>query len=224
MSRPLNFDRLARPYRWLEYLTFGRALERCRFHFLPQLTSARQALVLGDGDGRFLARLLRENPDLRADVVDISPGMLEQLSKRLTPEMRANVTLSCADMREFVPPPHEYDLVITHFSLDCLFQPELDALVSRVRQQLAQEATWVVSEFAHPSGRTGAVAGKLIVFLLYQSFGWLTGLRVRSLPNHAASLRAAGFICTSERPWLKGLLVSQLWHTTFGAEDISHSQ
>ena len=49
VSRTLNFDRLARPYRWLEYATFGRTLERCRFHFLPALTSARRALVLGDG-------------------------------------------------------------------------------------------------------------------------------------------------------------------------------
>ena len=57
-----NFDLIARPYRWLEYLTFGPALARCRNHFLPQLTDRRAALVLGDGDGRFLARLLAPTP------------------------------------------------------------------------------------------------------------------------------------------------------------------
>ena len=81
VSRELNFDPLARPYRWLEYATFGRALERCRFHFLPALTGARRALVLGDGDGRFLARLLRANPELEADVVDCSPAMLRLLQR-----------------------------------------------------------------------------------------------------------------------------------------------
>ena len=33
---PANFDPIARPYRWMEYLTFGPALARCRNHFLPQ--------------------------------------------------------------------------------------------------------------------------------------------------------------------------------------------
>lgn len=218
MSRPPNFDRLARPYRWLEYLTFGPALERCRFHFLPELANARKALVLGDGDGRFLEKLLRKNPGLQADVVDISPAMLEQLSRRLTPEMHANVTLICTDMREFLPFSQEYDLIITHFSLDCLFQTELNSLVSRIRPRVAPGgAIWVVSEFAYPSGRARGLAGKLLISLLYQSFGWLTGLRVRALPDHEAPLRNAGFICERERSWLGGLLVSQLWHTTYNA-------
>ncbi|MCU1248095.1 MAG: methyltransferase type 12 [Edaphobacter sp.] len=59
-----SFDRIARPYHWLEYLTLGKALERCRNHHLPQLLDRRHALVLGDGDGRFLAQLLKQNPNL----------------------------------------------------------------------------------------------------------------------------------------------------------------
>ena len=77
-----NFNRIARPYRWLEYLTLGPALTRCRTHFLPQLAACRTALVLGDGDGRFLAGLLAANPDLRADAVDTSATMLQLLTRR----------------------------------------------------------------------------------------------------------------------------------------------
>ena len=62
-SRP-NFDRVARLYRWAEYLLLGPLLARTRKHFLPQLTSATHALVLGDGDGRFLAHLLHHAPKL----------------------------------------------------------------------------------------------------------------------------------------------------------------
>ena len=72
-----NFNHLARIYRWLEYLTFGPFLWRCRVHFLPQLSDCRSALVLGDGDGRFTARLLRENPHLRVMAIDGSPGMID---------------------------------------------------------------------------------------------------------------------------------------------------
>ena len=80
---PANFDRIARPYRWLEYLSFGPMLERCRFYRIPQLAEARHALVLGDGDGRFLARLLARNPSLHTDVIDQSPAMLRLLESRV---------------------------------------------------------------------------------------------------------------------------------------------
>src|SRR5437660_724241 len=55
---PPNFSFIARPYRFLEHLALGRALERTRLHFLSAVSHQAQALVLGDGDGRFLARLL----------------------------------------------------------------------------------------------------------------------------------------------------------------------
>ncbi len=211
MSRRLNFDRLAKPYRCLEYLTFGRTLERCRFHYLPALADAKRALIFGDGDGRFLARLLAVNPALQADVVDISPAMLRLLEERLRLEDRKRVTLHQADARSFVPPEKAYDLVITHFFVDCLFEPELAALVERVTTRLAPGARWLVSEFALPPTRVGAVLGKTMISGLYQAFGLMTGLQVRSLPDHAAVLKSAGFERADERHWLGGLLISQLW-------------
>ncbi|QNI32227.1 methyltransferase domain-containing protein [Alloacidobacterium dinghuense] len=211
MSRQLNFDRLARPYRWLEYSTFGRSLERCRFHFLPSFTSARRALVLGDGDGRFLARLLHSNPQIEADVVDISPAMLRLLRERLTPEARRRITLHEADARGFTPAKSGYDLVVTHFFFDCLFQPDLEALVDRITPRLAANASWVVSEFARSSGETASVAGRAVISSLYAAFGLLTGLEVRSLPDQQTALEGCGFQLCSEKQWLRGLLISQLW-------------
>jgi SAM-dependent methyltransferase len=211
VSRRLNFDPLARPYRWAEYATFGRALERCRFHFLPAIEGARRALVIGDGDGRFLAQLLRKNPNLYADVVDISPAMLCRLHRRLRPEERKRVVLHLQDAREFVPAHVGYDLVVTHFFFDCLFQDELHALVKRILTWLTPETTWVVSEFATPQGQVGSVMGQGIISGLYEVFGLLTGLPVRSLPNHRTILETSGFQLLAERPWLRGLLLSQLW-------------
>jgi SAM-dependent methyltransferase len=211
VSRRLNFDLLARPYRWLEYATFGRALERCRFHFLPALTGARHALVLGDGDGRFLARLLQLNPQIEADVVDISPAMLRVLMSRLTPEARRRVTLHEIDAREVVPPSTGYDLVVTHFFFDCLFQAELNTFVGCVKPRLAPGAYWVVSEFAQARGLAGSALSWAVVSGLYRAFGVLTGLQARSLPDHRPALEGSGFQLRYEKQWLRGLLVSQLW-------------
>ena len=74
-----NFDPIAKPYRWMEYLTFVRSLERCRNHFVPQLRQCSNALVLGDGDGRFTARLLRVNAGVVMDAIDASAAMLRAL-------------------------------------------------------------------------------------------------------------------------------------------------
>ena len=211
MSRRLNFDRLAKPYRRLEYLSFGRTLERCRFHYLPALVNAKRALIFGDGDGRFLARLLAVNPALQADVVDISPAMLRLLEERLRLEDRKRVTLHQADARFFVPPENAYDLVVTHFFLDCLFEPEVAALIERVTTRLTPDARWVVSEFTLPHTLVGAILGKIMISGLYQAFRLMTGLQVRSLPDHAAAFQKAGFARVEERQWLGGLLVSQLW-------------
>ena len=83
-DQPANFDPIARPYRWLEYLTFGPYLERCRYHFLNQLGQHCRALILGDGDGRFTARLLAANPEISVDAVDSSATMLHLLTKRVS--------------------------------------------------------------------------------------------------------------------------------------------
>jgi ubiquinone/menaquinone biosynthesis C-methylase UbiE len=211
VSRSLNFDLLATPYKWLEYLSFGHALERCRFYFLPDLKDARRALILGDGDGRFLARLLAINPLLEADVVDISPAMLRLLEARLTQDQRERVTLHQADVRAFSPPEKPYDLVVTHFFLDCLFPTELVALVGRVTPRFATDARWVISEFSLPRSQPGAAMGKLLISGLYRVFGITTGLRVRALPDHASALKEVGLFPIDERRWLGGLLLSQLW-------------
>lgn len=209
-SQPANFDRVAAPYRWLEYLTFGRALERCRFYFLPRLPPRRHALVLGDGDGRFLVRLLLQNPTLHADAVDASPAMLRLLSRRCTRVGVAHrLTTHLADALTFSPPPN-CDLVVTHFFLDCLTQPQLDALVSSIAPTLAPNALWLVSDFRIPGGSLGLVA-RLLVRALYLAFRILTGLRPTQLPDHAAALTRAGLTRTAQHTSLGGILFTELW-------------
>ena len=214
----VSFDRLAGPYLWLERLTFGRALERCRLFYLPRLTSRRQALVLGDGDGRFLARLLAQNPDLRADAVDLSPAMLHLLQRRsisASPTADLRLQIHPQDALSFMPvePP---DLVVTHFFLDCLTGPEVDLLASRLAPTLAPGAVWLVSDFRIPPGPLRLPA-RLLVRLLYFGFRVLTGLRTTQLPDHARSLTAAGLERIALHISLFGLLFTELWQIPRGS-------
>lgn len=205
-----NFDRLAGVYRWMEWLSFGGRLWRCRCAFLPEIRTPRRALVLGDGDGRFTARLLRENPRVRVDAIDLSPAMLASLMERAGKD-RARVRPLLADVREGLPDAEGYDLVVTHFLLDCLTTSEVEALAARVRRKLADDALWVVSEFAVPQGWFGRFVARPVVSLLYWAFGWMTGLRVRRLPDWTEALERAGFVRLQRRNWLWGLLTSEIW-------------
>lgn len=201
-----DFNGLARAYRWLEYATFGPVLERCRFEHLPALRDRRRALILGDGDGRFTARLMAEAPALEADCVDASAAMLALL-KRRAPQAR----VQRADIRRFTPARTGYDLVATHFFLDCLTQEETRALIARVAPCLAPGALWVVSEFAVPERGAMRPAARALIAALYRAFRLLTGLRVGRVPDYAAALSAVGLRPLFVRTRLWGLLSCELW-------------
>ncbi len=214
MNQAANFNRLAAPYRWMEWVTFGPSLGWCRSAFLPQLNTCRHALVLGDGDGRFTASLLDANHVVQVDAVDASSTMLDALVRRAgTQSVRVRTHHADARIWQHAAassrPP--IDLIVTHFFLDCLTTSEIQSLADRLRQASSPGAIWLVSEFAVPSTLFGRIFARPLVSALYCVFALLTGLSVRALPDHSAALRRAGFTLLDQRPRLGGLLVSQRW-------------
>lgn len=218
MKLPPNFNRLARAYRWMELVSFGPWLGRCRCAFLDELRTARRALIMGDGDGRFAARLLKENPLVRIDAVDASNTMLSALVRNAGP-YAARVRTHLADARLWKPADPPYDLVVTHFFLDCLTAGEVTSLAARLRCRVTPRARWLVSEFAVPNSWFGWLVARPLITTLYGIFRLLTGLSVRRLPNHRSALAQAGFTLARQRQWLGGLLVSELWTLEPGNAD-----
>ena len=72
----MSFDRLAPHYRWMECVLAGSKLQRCRTAFIDNVSVARRALLLGEGNGRFLVELFRARPDIHVTCVDASSAML----------------------------------------------------------------------------------------------------------------------------------------------------
>lgn len=209
-TKPANFDRLARVYRWLEWLTFGPVLWRCRCTFLEQMQESRTALVIGDGDGRFTARLLQCNPNIHVEAIDASEAMLHQLVQRAAGNAN-RVHVRIADARAPMPLSRRFDHVVTHFFLDCLTTSQVETLARNIRETLEPGTQWIVSEFAVPQNLYGRLIAQPLVSGLYLAFGLLTGLRICRLPHYRDALRRAGFEIRQERKWLKGLLVSEVW-------------
>jgi ubiquinone/menaquinone biosynthesis C-methylase UbiE len=207
----VNFDSVARPYRWAEYATFGPALARCRRAALPAAAGCRRALVLGDGDGRFTAELLAAEPRLEVDSVDLSAAMLrlaDRRTRRFGPRIRLYQT-DARDLDRALPPDHRYDLIATHFFLDCLTSAEVNALAIRLIQRLEPGARWCISEFATPN-----LFARGLVRALYFAFRVLTGLKVSRLPDYERALEQAGFQRISGKTYLGGLLATGCWQAT----------
>jgi ubiquinone/menaquinone biosynthesis C-methylase UbiE len=206
-----NFNAIARPYRYLEYLTLGSALQHCRIHHIPALLNQKNALILGDGDGRFTSQLLTTNPHLQATAIDSSRTMLDLLEARNTAHS-SHLTTHHTNALTFTP-NQPYDLIVTHFFLDCLTQPDLEALIHRLTPALEPNALWLISDFRIPTGPMRLPA-HLLIRSLYLAFRILTGLRTTRLPDHATPLIAAGFTQTADHRSLAGLLTTQLWQLT----------
>ncbi len=212
MSAEPDFDRIAGPYRWLEYLTLGTALQNARTHFLPRLFDRRHALVLGDGDGRFLATLFRRNFHIRADAVDTSATMLRLLHQRCEAAVQDTGMRLRTHRHNALEhaPAADTDLIVAHFFFDCLRQPELDILIHRLAKDIQPEALWLVSDFRIPTGLMRLPAA-LMIRSLYLAFRLLTGLRTTRLPNYETPLQRAGLRRTHQHYNLFGLLTTELW-------------
>jgi ubiquinone/menaquinone biosynthesis C-methylase UbiE len=170
--------------------------------------------VLGDGDGRFTARLLVENPSLQVDAVDASPAMLAVLRERAERGCHsadARLHRTEADIRQFTPTGKDYDLVVSHFFLDCLTNGEVSALVERVLPYLTDDAIWLVSEFSIPENGWRRFGARAVVRSLYFAFSVLTGLRVRRIPNYAKIFLNNQIRRSENAAYLGGMLVSEIW-------------
>jgi ubiquinone/menaquinone biosynthesis C-methylase UbiE len=207
-----SFDRLARGYRALELLAFGRDLERARFCFLESLRDCRSILILGEGDGRCLSRLVKIAPRALVHCVDSSPAMLMLASGRLSgPGEAGRVRFERADAFSVRLETTGYDAVVTLFFLDCFTADQVEPLLSRIRPSLRPGARWLWADFSVPPRGPARWRARAWVALLYAFFRWQTGLPARELPPAERMLEDAGFRCVSTREFQWGLVRSALF-------------
>jgi len=192
-SREKTFDRLARPYRLLERTAFGSLLERARFRHLDRLRDRRRILLLGDGDGRVLARVRSLVPAAEIDCLDLSAAMLARAAARLPSPDRARVRFRHEDARRADYPPAAYDAVVTFFFLDCFTEADVSALIGRIRPALAPGAVWLFADFSEPDRGLPRWRAKAWLWIMYAFFRWQTGLAARRLPPSEPLLLKEGF-------------------------------
>ncbi len=207
----MNADRIASSYRWLEYAAFGLALERARFDFLPRAADARRVLILGEGDGRFLAQLLECNRYATVAVIESSARMIELARRRIPAEQQSRVEFHHVDAVSHRLPEGPFDLAVTHFFLDVLTCRDLEGVILNVSKLLSPGAGWLVSEFQEPLKGARRLHARLWLRLMYSFFSVTTGIGVSKLPPYRDVLVRYGFAEIEHRERRLGLIRSQLW-------------
>jgi ubiquinone/menaquinone biosynthesis C-methylase UbiE len=211
----MNADPIARSYRWLEYAALGRALERARFDFLSHALQAQSVLILGEGDGRFLARLLEYNRHACIVVVETSTRMIQLARERLPPSEQSRVKFQSINAVSGVLPEGPFDLAVSHFFLDVLDVRDAESVILKVSAQLAPGADWLISEFQEPARGFRLLHARLWLHAMYSFFSITTGLRASKLPPYRDLLARSGLAEIQHRERRFGLIRSQLWRKQF---------
>jgi len=208
-----NYARIARLYRSLEYIAFGRSLEAARSTFLDSLADCRSIAVFGAGDGRCFKPLLSAAPQARFISLDLD-AVMTSLAQTHVSRLGAaeRVQFVCADVRTLPSQPGTYDGVVTQFFLDCFADEDLQQIVPLIAGNLTPAGPWLFADFAIPtSPPLTRWRAKLWIWVLCSFFRWQTGHSLRSLPPMDAALRRNGFVCERERSRSAGLIRSALY-------------
>jgi spermidine synthase len=205
----MHIGGIARWYRRIEYAAFGKTLERQRFAWLPRLAGARRVLILGEGDGRTLERLLKLAPEARFDVVEISPEMIALARYRV--RNSARVDFHCRDARGAIWPRASYDAIVTHFFLDCFTEEEARDLIRRLAAALKTDGSWLISEFAVPAAGLRRLHAEVWIRAMYLFFRITTRLGATMLPPIETLMREAGMERVERDQKRAGLMVAEVW-------------
>jgi ubiquinone/menaquinone biosynthesis C-methylase UbiE len=206
----VNFDRVAPFYRTLEAIVFGNGLQRARIRWLCTIPKPDRALILGEGNGRFLCELLKVYPGLQIDCVDASARMLGLVKARLNAGAIERVRFLHRDIT-YWRPGDAYDLIVTHFVLDCFEAREVKRVVEKLACAATSDATWLLADFTLPETGLARLHAKIWLRVMYWFFWLAAGLRTSELVDPTGELTAHGFVCQSREVSRFGMLKSEVW-------------
>ena len=212
-DRPANFDWLAPHYPWMESILAGPKLQRCRAAFLDALPVPKRALIVGQGHGRFVTELLQKYPEAQCTCIDSSRRMLDVTRRRLESLgiSAEGVEFVHANILDWKGPQGAYDLVVTHFVLDCFRPEQLARVLPLLAGAATPQARWLLADFQEPAGGLAKWRARAILEMMYLFFRWATSLPASELTPPDALLTQCGFQLRERQVFEWGLLHSDLW-------------
>lgn len=170
-------------------------------------------LLLGEGNGRFLVECRRRLKEARITCVDASASMLKSAGRRLLHSGlgTGRTEFVHADVLHWTPPRQKFDLIVTHFFLDCFQREQLECIVAKLAAAASPQAGWWLADFRIPPRGLPRWRAAAIHHLMYGFFRVVTRLPARELTPPDDLLRAQGFVLCERRLSEWGLLHSDHW-------------
>jgi ubiquinone/menaquinone biosynthesis C-methylase UbiE len=213
----VSFDAMAPWYRALEMIAFGNHLQRARIACLREIGTPRRSLIVGEGNGRFLCELIRAHPDIEVDCIDASKRMLRLARDRVERELPGRIDrirFLQHDITLWSPPEHQFDLIVTHFFLDCFPESRVAEIVAKLSRAAAVNATWLLADFCVPAGRFARWRGGVWLSAMYRFFQFTAGIEAAELVDPCPFLCAGGFARVRQHLFRQGMLKSEVWRRT----------
>lgn len=209
----MNFDRLARVYRGLEFVLAGEVLQRARVAWLAETARAERILIAGDGPGRGAEAIRLAAPRAELTVIEQSPAMIAVARKRLARRgLAEGVRWITADVREVrAADLPAQDLIVTQFFLDCFDKRGVAQVVGGLAAMARPRATWLLADFRVPEAGWRRARAQAALALSHVFFRATTGLEARRVTPPDGELRRAGFSRRSRKMFSAGLVYSDCW-------------
>jgi hypothetical protein len=116
-----------------------------------------------------------------------------------------------ADLLDWAAPAGEFDLIVTHFFLDCFRPEQLERLLPKLSGAAAPASCWLLADFQEPAAGPARWRARAILEIMYLFFGWATALPASQLTPPDPLLAREGFRLGRRRTFDWGLLHSDLW-------------
>jgi len=216
----VSFDLIAPWFQTLESVAFGNSLQHCRIACLREIKSPRRVLLAGEANGRFLSELLQLHPEVEVDCLDASHRMLElarQRINRLMPGNAARVRFLHRDIKSWVAPKRQYDLVATHFFLDCFPEPDLSGIIKKLSGVAKDDATWLLSDFRVPHSLVARLRAQSWLATMYLFFRVTARIEASELIDPTPFMRHEGFVLERQQLSQNGMLKSEIWRKSANA-------
>jgi ubiquinone/menaquinone biosynthesis C-methylase UbiE len=209
----MSFDLLAPHYRWIEFVSAGDQLQQCRTALLGRVAESKKILIFGEGNGRFLLECRRKLPNAKITCVDASVRMLSLARRRLARQGVSceQIEFICADALTWMPPERNFDLIVTHFFLDCFRREQVEALIAKLARAAVPQANWLLADFQVAPAGLSRYRSRVILWMLYRFFRVTTRLSATVLTPPDDFLRRNGFELRQRHVYDWRLLHSDWW-------------
>jgi len=170
-------------------------------------------VIMGEGNGRFLLSCRRALTSAHITCVDASLRMLQLAQARLIEEGLSlrGIEFVHADALRWKPRRDSFDLIVTHFFLDCFRADQLEQLIGTIAAAAALKAEWLIADFQVPDAGWRRLRARAVHLLMYALFRVVAGLPAKTLICPDPFLVANGFMLQSRRLSEWGLLHTDRW-------------